>query len=330
MDVDAFVLAHRDTWDRLEDLIRRRRRLTGAEADELVDLYQRVSTHLSMVRSSAGDSALVGRLSTLVARARAAVTGAHAPLRREFVRFWTVSFPVVAYRARYWWLGTTAAFLAVAILIAVWVSHNPDVQAAIGTPAEIAQIVDHDFESYYSDHPAGLFALQVWTNNAWLAVICVAFSVLLGLPIPYVLFVNAANVGVMAGLMAGAGKTSFMLGLLIPHGLLELSAVFLAAAVGMRLGWSVIAPGDRPRVQVLAEQGRAVVAVAAGLVVMLFISGLLEALVTPSPLPTAMRIAIGVAAEALFIGYIWHFGRRAERAGDSGDLADAPDVVPTG
>ncbi len=330
MDVDAFVLAHRDTWDRLEDLIRRRRRLTGAEADELVDLYQRVSTHLSMVRSSAGDSALVGRLSTLVARARAAVTGAHAPLRREFVRFWTVSFPVVAYRARYWWLGTTAAFFAVAILIAVWVSHNPDVQAAIGTPAEIAQIVDHDFESYYSDHPAGLFALQVWTNNAWLAVICVAFSVLLGLPIPYVLFVNAANVGVMAGLMAGAGKTSFMLGLLIPHGLLELSAVFLAAAVGMRLGWSVIAPGDRPRVQVLAEQGRAVVAVAAGLVVMLFISGLLEALVTPSPLPTAMRIAIGVAAEALFIGYIWHFGRRAERAGDSGDLADAPDVVPTG
>ncbi|HOW95951.1 MAG TPA: stage II sporulation protein M, partial [Mycolicibacterium fallax] len=220
MDVDAFVLAHRDTWDRLEDLIRRRRRLTGAEADELVDLYQRVSTHLSMVRSSAGDSALVGRLSTLVARARAAVTGAHAPLRREFVRFWTVSFPVVAYRARYWWLGTTAAFLAVAILIAVWVSHNPDVQAAIGTPAEIAQIVDHDFESYYSDHPAGLFALQVWTNNAWLAVICVAFSVLLGLPIPYVLFLNAANLGVMAGLMAGAGKTSFMLGLLIPHGLL--------------------------------------------------------------------------------------------------------------
>jgi uncharacterized membrane protein SpoIIM required for sporulation len=330
VDVDAFVLAHRDTWDRLEDLIRRRRRLTGAEADELVDLYQRVSTHLSMVRSSAGDSALVGRLSTLVARARAAVTGAHAPLRREFVRFWTVSFPVVAYRARYWWLGTTAAFFAVAILIAVWVSHNPDVQAAIGTPAEIAQIVDHDFESYYSDHPAGLFALQVWTNNAWLAVICVAFSVLLGLPIPYVLFLNAANLGVMAGLMAGAGKTSFMLGLLIPHGLLELSAVFLAAAVGMRLGWSVIAPGDRPRVQVLAEQGRAVVAVAAGLVVMLFISGLLEALVTPSPLPTAMRIAIGVAAEALFIGYIWHFGRRAERAGDSGDLADAPDVVPTG
>ena len=329
MDVDAFVLAHRDTWDRLEHLTRRRRRLTGAEADELVDLYQRVSTQLSIVRSSAGDSALTGRLSTLVARARSAVTGAHAPLSGEFVRFWTVSFPVVAYRAWRWWLVTTVLFFAVAVLIGAWVAATPEVQAAIGTPEAIRQIVDHDFESYYSDHPATSFALQVWTNNAWLAVLCLASAVLLGLPIPYVLFLNAANLGVMAGLMAGAGKTSLMLGLLIPHGLLELSAVFLAGAVGMRLGWSVIAPGDRPRAQVLAEQGRAVVAVAAGLVVMLFVSGLLEAFVTPSSLPTAARITIGVLAEALFLGYIWYFGRRAERAGDSGDLADAPDVIPT-
>jgi uncharacterized membrane protein SpoIIM required for sporulation len=120
-----------------------------------------------------------------------------------------------------------------------------------------------------------------------------------------------------------------MLGLLIPHGLLELTAVFLAAAAGMRLGWSVISPGDRPRGQVLAEQGRAVVAVAVGLVVVLLISGAIEALVTPSPLPTFLRIGIGILAEAGFLTYIVYFGRRAVRAGDTGDIADAPDVVPT-
>jgi hypothetical protein len=52
VDVDAFVLTHRGTWDRLEQLIKRRRSLTGAEVDELVELYQRVSTHLSMLRSA--------------------------------------------------------------------------------------------------------------------------------------------------------------------------------------------------------------------------------------------------------------------------------------
>ena len=329
VDVDAFVLAHRPAWDRLEYLVKRRRKLTGAEVDELVDLCQRVSTHLSMVRSGSSDSVLVGRLSGLVATARAAVTGAHAPLWSEFTRFWTVSFPVVAYRSWRWWLGSAVAFFVVATALGVWVAGNPEVQATVGTPSDIAELVNHEFASYYSENPAGSFALRVWTNNAWVAAQCIGYAILLGLPIPYVLFSNAANLGVVGGLMFDAGKGDVFLGLLLPHGLLELTAVFLAAAAGMRLGWSVISPGDRPRGQVLAEQGRAVVSVAVGLVVVLLVSGLIEALVTPSPLPTFLRIAVGVAAEVAFLAYVVHFGRKAVRAGETGDVDDAPDLVPT-
>ncbi|MEC4764640.1 stage II sporulation protein M [Mycobacterium sherrisii] len=332
MDVDAFVLAHRGTWDRLDQLIKRRRSLTGAEVDELVELYQRVSTHLSMLRSAStlgSDSLTIGRLSSLIARARSAVTGAHAPVTSAFARFWTVSFPVVAYRGWRWWVGTAAAFFAVAAIIAVWVATNPEVQSAIGTPSDIDQLVNHDVASYYSEHPAAAFALQVWVNNSWVSAQCIAFAVLLGLPIPIVLFQNAANLGLIAGLMFHAGKGAILLGLLIPHGLLELTAVFLAGSAGMRLGWSVIAPGDRPRGQVLAEQGRAVVSVAVGLVGVLLVSGLIEALVTPSPLPTVVRIGVGIGAEAAFLSYVIYFGRRAARAGETGDIDDAPDVVPT-
>jgi uncharacterized membrane protein SpoIIM required for sporulation len=330
VDVDAFVLAHRPTWDRLDALVKRRRRLSGTEVDEMVDLYQQVSTHLSLVRSASSDSALVGRLSGLVARARAAVTGAHAPLWREFIRFWTVSFPVVAYRSWRWWLGSAVAFYAVAAVIGVWVAASPEVQSVIGTPSDIDQLVNNDFASYYSENPAGSFALRVWINNSWVAAQCIGFAILLGVPIPYILFQNAANLGLTAGLMFDAGKGDIFLGLLTPHGLLELTAVLLAGAAGMRLGWTVIAPGDRPRGQVLAEQGRAVVSVAVGLAVVLLVSGLIEALVTPSPLPTFVRIAIGVIAEVAFLAYVVHFGRKAVRAGETGDLEDAPDVVPTG
>jgi uncharacterized membrane protein SpoIIM required for sporulation len=328
VDVDAFVVTHRGTWDRLEWLLKHRRRLTGAEIDELVELYQRVSTHLSIIRSASSDSALVGRLSSLVARGRAAVTGAHAPLTSEVIRFWTVSFPVVAYRAWRWWLATAAIFFAVTVLIALWVIGNTDVQSTVGTPSEIDKLVNHDFASYYSEHPAAAFALHVWVNNSWVAAKCIGFAILLGLPIPLLLFQNAANLGVSVGLMYQAGKTGILFSLLIPHGLLELTAVFLAGAVGMRLGWSVIAPGNRPRGQVLAAQGRAVVAVAVGLVVVLLVSGLIEGLVTPSSLPTVVRIGIGVAAETTFLSYIVYFGRRAARAGETGDITDAPDVVP--
>jgi uncharacterized membrane protein SpoIIM required for sporulation len=329
VDVDAFVLAHRPTWDRLEVLVKRRRRLTGEEIDELVDLYQRVSTHLSMVRTASTDSVLIGRLSGLVAGARSAVTSAHAPLWSELVRFWTVSFPVVAYRGWRWWLGTAVAFFFVVVVVALWVSGNHEVQTSLKTPSEIEQLVNHDFASYYSENPQGSFAAQVIVNNSWVSVQCIASAILLGIPIPWLLFENAFNLGVVAAFMFDAGKGDIFLGLLTPHGLLELTAVFLAGSAGMRLGWSVVSPGNRPRGQVLAERGRAVVAVAIGLIGVLSVSGLIEALVTPSPLPTVVRIGIGVTAEIAFLAYIFHFGRKAARAGETGDVEDAPDVIPT-
>jgi uncharacterized membrane protein SpoIIM required for sporulation len=328
VDIDAFVNAHKPEWDRLETLVRHRRSLSGAEVDEMVELYQRAATHLSIVRSGS-DLLLVGRLSALVARARSAVTGAHSPAWREFGRFFTVSFPVVPYRARWWWLATSAAFLAVSLLIGIWIARNPEVQGAIASPERIRQLVEHDFADYYSEHPAAAFAGQVWINNAWVSLQVIAMSVVLGIPIPYVLWQNAVNVGVSGGLMASRDRLDIFFGLITPHGLLELTAVFLAAAVGMRLGWTAIDPGPRRRAEALAEQGRAVVSVALGLVVVLLVSGLIEALVTPSPLPTWARIGIGVLAEAAFLAYIVYFGRRALRAGQTGDLERPPDVAPS-
>ncbi|MFI6506857.1 stage II sporulation protein M [Streptosporangium sp. NPDC050855] len=329
MDIDAFVTAHRPAWDRLEALIRRRRSLNGAEVDELVDLYQRVATHLSQVRSASADPILVGRLSALVARARSAVTGAHTPAWREFVRFFTVSFPVVAYRARHWWVATTVAFLLVSTVVAAWVAGDPAVQAAIATPEQITQLVEHDFADYYSENPAASFAGQVWVNNAWVSMQVIMMSLLLGLPIPYVLWENALNVAVSAGLMASRDKLDIFFGLITPHGLLELTAVFLAAAVGMRLGWTAVDPGPRGRLEALAEQGRAVMSVALGLVVVLLVSGLIEGLVTPSGLPTWARIGIGVVAEVLFLAYVIFFGRRALADRETGDMERAPDLAPS-
>ena len=328
MDVDAFVATHQAEWARLDDLVRRRRRLSGAEIDELVSSYQRTITHLSVLRSGGHDPVLIARLSTRLARARAAISGAHAPAWRSVGSFVTVSFPLMAYRLRWWWLATAAGTLLLSFIVGWWIASSPAVQASLLPKSAVASLVNHDFRDYYSQYAASAFAAEVWTNNVWVAAVCLASGVLLGLPTLLLLAQNALYIGIDGGLLVGHGKAAEFFGLIAPHGMLELTAVFLAGAAGLKLGWSVIDPGRRPRVRALAEEGRAVVTIALGVIGMLAVSGAIEAFVTPSPLPTWARILIGGCAEAAFLGYVVLLGRRAVRAGQSADIAEAPDFAP--
>jgi uncharacterized membrane protein SpoIIM required for sporulation len=329
VDVDAFVAAHNAEWRRLEQLVNRgTRKLEGAEIDELVELYQRAATHLSVVRSSSPEPALVGRLSSLVARGRAAVTGAHAPMWRDVTRFLTVSFPATAYRARWWWLGSAVICNLVSVALAIWVARNPEVQASLLSPSEIRQLVDHDFANYYTEHAAGAFAFHVWVNNVWVSALALIFGILLGIPTIFVLWGNQLNLGLQAGLMFANHKGTIFLGLILPHGLLELTAVYLASAAGLRLGWTIIDPGPRRRSHALAEEGRAAMSIALGLIGVLAVSGAIEGFVTGHVHTTWLRITIGVLAEAVFLTYVIAFGRRAVRQGETGDAELVPDTAP--
>jgi len=328
VDVDAFAAAHRADWDRLDQLVKRRRRLSGDEVDELVASYQRTATQLSVLRSSGGDPALVAQLSTTLARARAAVGGAHAPQLRSVVRFAAISFPLMAYRVRWWWLATAAGSLLVALAFGWWVARTPAAQGSLVSKSEAASLVRHQFRGYYSQYAAGSFAAKVWTNNVWVAAEALVSGILLGIPTLYVLLTNALNIGVDGGLMAAYGKIGEFFSLILPHGMLELSAVFLAAAAGLRLGWTVVDPGPRPRSQALAQEGRTTITIALGLIVVLLVSGLIEAFVTPSSLSSWARIGIGGCVEAAFLGYVIVAGRRACAAGESADIKEAPDLMP--
>lgn len=333
MDLDVFVAAHKAEWDRLDELLRRRRRLSGQEADELVTLYQRTSTHLSQVQSSAPDPALAGSLTSLVARARSAVTGPRKASWHDAVHFFAAGFPAAVYRSRHWWVPVALVSVVVAALIGWWIGTNAEVRSTIAAPGELREMTrpGGQYESYYSSHPATSFAAQVWTNNAQAAAVCLVFGVLLGIPVLAVLFVNMLNLGTGIGLMESAGRLDTFLGLVLPHGLLELTAVFVAAGTGLRLGWTVIDPGPRSRRIALAAEGRSAIGMAVGLAAVLFVSGVIEGFVTPSGLPTWARVTVGIVAELLFLAYVYVLGGRAARAGETGDVAatDRPDSLPT-
>ena len=318
MDLDAYVHAHVREWQRLEELTRRRR-LSGDESDEFVERYQQVATHLSVVRTSAPDAALVAYLSSVLAKARTRSAGVRTTSWRGVVGFFTEQFPAALYRLRWWWLGTLAGNVLVTAVMVWWLLGNPVVEQSLLTPAEVDQLVNQDFEGYYSEYAASHFALQVWVNNAWVSALCLALGIL-GLPVIYLLFTNVSNLAIIGSIMIRNDHGGHFFGLILPHGLLELTAVFVAGGVGLRLFWSWIEPGALTRSQSIAHEGRTAGTVALGLVAVLAVSGAIEGFVTPSGLPTWARVGIGVVAELAFVAYVFVLGRQAFHRGHTGDI----------
>ena len=309
MDLDAFTAARRERWERLDEL-GRSRRLTGAESDELVRLYQAVATDLSQVRAAAPDPSTVTYLSQLLARTRVAISGAHEPSWRDVSRFVMVSLPAAFYRIRWWTVAVMVAFLVVSILTGWYVATNEQVLDDFMDPVQQEEYVNEAFASYYD--PGVGFAAMVWTNNAWIAAQCVGLGISGVWPV-FIQAQNAVNVGAVGGMMADHGALDVFLSLIAPHGMLELTAIWIAGAAGLKIFWTVLVPGPRTRVRALREEGTRLVVVALGLVFPPALVGAMAAvgLALPWSVPVVASL---VLAGVLFVVAEVDLRRRAEAA----------------
>ena len=327
MDLDALAAARREEWARLDELSRARH-LTGAEVDELVTRYRAASADLADIKTSAGRTAHGDHVSTMLARARLRLTGAPENVLRQIPRFFVLQLPAALYRVRWTTLVIALGFVAVTTIVAAWVSSDPALVASLGDRAQLEQYAENEFTDYYTENPAAVFAGTVWTNNAWIAAQCVLFGITGLWPI-MVLVQNAVGVGTAAAVMIAFDRADVFVLYILPHGLLELTAVFVAAAAGLHIFWAWIAPGPRRRGEALASAGRSLATVAIGLVFVLAVSGAIEGFVTGQPWPWAVKIGIGAGALALFVVYMLLVGGRAYRAGETGDLTEYETGTPT-
>ena len=326
MDIDRFLMANEATWSRLAELTgkagRSAGRLPAEELDELVSLYQRTGTHLSFARTAFADPGLDSRLSRLVAAAGGVVYGTRPRSFRGLGRFFTRTFPAALWYIRPFLLAATLLMAVPAAVVAVHLTHDRAALDALASPAERAAFVQAGTD-YYSAQPSAQFASQVFTNNVRVALMAFSTGILVCLVSSLVLVLNGASVGEFVAVFVSAGKGGELFGLLVPHGFIELSAVVVAGGAGLRLGWTVIDPGDRGRGAALAEEGRRAVALVMGTTAMLVVAGVIEGFVTGSRLPTSIRIGLGIAVGCTFWFYAWALGRRAAAAGRTGAIGEA-------
>ena len=134
---------------------------------------------------------------------------------------------------------------------------------------------------------------MILVNNVVVAFLAFALGIGLGVGTILLVTQNAVLIGALAGAYQAAGKAGVFWSLVLPHGLLEITAICIAAGAGLRMGWSVIAPGDRLRGRAVAEESRDAVVVVTGAIPAFGVAALIEGFVTGTSIPASVQLMVG-------------------------------------
>lgn len=332
MDIDQFIARYRPEWERLEALVTHGTRglasLPGADLDDMLQLYQRVSAQLSEARTAFDDRALEAYLTRVVASAHAAVYGARPRTSSGALRVFGRRYQAAIRR--------TGPFILIAgIVLAVslagtllWLVGSPAARAGI-IPPQAQQAIQQAKGGATFDAPASAISSFILLNNVRVAFLAFVAGIAAGVPTLLLLIYNGSIVGALGAGYQVAGKADVFWALIVPHGVLELTAIAIAAGAGLRMGWALIDPGDRPRSRALSEESADAVMVVVGVVPAFVIAALIEGFVTgQSAFPKPVQVGIGVVVGVAYLLFL--FGSPLGRARDEGPQPPrAPDAAAT-
>jgi uncharacterized membrane protein SpoIIM required for sporulation len=313
-----FRAEREDDWRRLENLLAKvgkgsAKALSDDELLALPVLYRQALSSLSVARATSLDQSLVDYLESLSARAYFLVYGARSSLVERLTGFFAHEWPAAA---KALWRESLASFLLTLIGVAAayyLVAHDPDWfntfvpgQLANGrgptasTEALRATLYDH------GDHKGlSVFAAALFTHNSGVAIFAFALGFAFCLPTALLLAYNGATLGAFLATFALHGLGFQAGGWLAIHGVTELSAVMLAGAAGLHLGWTLAFPGDLSRPAAMARAGRRAATLMAGVVVMLFCAGILEGVGRQMIQNDLVRYAVALTTLILWPLYLY-------------------------
>jgi uncharacterized membrane protein SpoIIM required for sporulation len=292
-----FRAEREDDWKRLERLLARVERgsLRSLSADEIVSLtvlYRATLSSLSVARATSLDRAVVEYLESLSTRAYFFVYGARTGFLSRLARFFTVDWPLAVQGL---WRESLVALL-------ITVLGDPAASVAAlrrslyGTP---------DFDSVLST-----VAAQLFNHNARIVIFAFALGFAFGVPTVMLLLYNGCMLGAFLALYFTHGLGFEVVGWLFIHGVTELSAIILAGAAGMKIGWTLAFPGARSRADAAGAAGREAALVMCGAVIMLFFAGILESFARTLITNDWARYAVASLTAAIWGAYFYWPRRR--------------------
>jgi len=313
IDERAFINKKRANWERLSLIVERSKngglkRLSKQELPALGSLYRRAAADLAYARQQGANPNLVLYLNELVGNAHGVIYLEESGGLSRIWRFLAYGLPAV--------LRRRMPFILVAILLTIigafgtyGLIRADQRYAAIFVPAGMESSFD-GWKKGFADHGDisvgnGIaFSSDLMTHNTQVGIAAFATGITLVIP-AFLLLSNGATMGALVAVVQPTGFLSTMWAGILPHGVCELSAIFICGAAGMMIGWSLIAPGQRTRKDALIVAGKDACKMMVGTVPLFIIAGIIEGNVSHSSISHAAKFSIAAFQFIVLLFYIY-------------------------
>jgi uncharacterized membrane protein SpoIIM required for sporulation len=329
VNLEKFVAQERPRWERLDAMLQTIAkdpwtRLAPAQARELEMLYQRTSADLARLSSYAAEPEARRYLENLVARGHAEIHGARAEGARFRPREWLLKTLPQTFRRQ------GKAFMLAVVLTLVGAGFggaalalDPEAKEVLmpfdhlsGSPTERVAREREERGKHLADGKAR-FSGMLMTHNTRVTLTVIALGMTWGIGTLVLLFYNGIILGAVAIDYIMAGETTFLLGWLLPHGVIEIPAILIGGQAGFVLAGALLGRGQRVRLAARLRQVMPdVVTLALGAALMLVWAGIVEAFLSQyhePVLPYGVKIAFGVVELAALVWYLTQAGRPREK-----------------
>lgn len=322
-DVNRFLVERRPEWEALEALLSQIEahglRSLGIEgARRFGKLYRSVSSDLIRARTELVDASLTDYLNDLVARSYAHVHAGSGQRARHVARFFLEGFPAL-FREEWRAIGLAAALLLTGGLVGAFAAYiDPDALGALipedhqaWTPEE--RIARDTGRGAHEGHQAAQFSGFLFTHNIRVSFLVFALGITFGIGTSTVLFANGVPLGALAMQYHEAGQGLFFWAWILPHGIPELTSIFVAGGAGLILARGLLMPGRRRRRDALVHEARRAARLVVGTMPVLVVAGLIEGTVSQlhePVIPYALKLVFATLVGIGLYAWLLLAGRR--------------------
>ncbi len=307
MNEDKFISTHSDTWKELEELstlINKKgiKTLPSEKIQRFLYVFRQSSHNLAYARTHYRESRVVDYLNSLISKCHAHVYAVKKISPSSLIKYICLDFPRLIKEYRWFVIGSFSFFIIGFIVSLLMVLYNAD-NSNIFLPQNLIEGVKSG-KSGGGEWNYPLMSSSIMTNNISVSLRAFVLGITLGLGTIYVLFFNGVILGSLTGITYLYGNPISYWSLILPHGIIELTAIFISGAAGLIIAKSMLLPGEYSRKSALIDGAKKACSLIIGVIFMLIIAGIIEGFFTPLKISSAAKLSFAAITAVILILYL--------------------------